>query len=145
MLMQQAPKQNMFARFLNWMRRLLASADFQAIEAQAALMCILIGLVFLNPYVHTFDSGRGFAVMASLASESVWGCGLFGVGCIGLLAMRADNHRMRRGVLFLIACLWASIAFTFYISNSNGLGLWLFSGLALSAGWAYWRIALRDR
>ena len=143
--MQQTPQQNMLMRFLQWLRGLLSSADFQAIEAQAALMCILIGLVFLNPYVNTFESGRGFTVMAGLAPEWAWGVGLVAVGCIGILAMRCNNHKWRRSVLFLVSCLWASIAFTFYVSNSNGLGLWLFSGLALSAGWAYWRIALRDR
>jgi hypothetical protein len=53
MYMQQQPqtKQNVLMRFFQWLRDLLASADFQAIEAQAALMCVLIGLVFLNPYV----------------------------------------------------------------------------------------------
>lgn len=144
MLMQQEQQESQLMRFLHWIRMLLASVDFQAIEAQAWLFACMIGLVFLNPFTGTFAAGRGFAVMEALAPEWAWGLILFWIGCIGLLAMWNQSVKWRRGMLFLIACLWACMAFTFYISNSNGLGAWLFGGLALSAGWAYWRIAYRS-
>jgi hypothetical protein len=68
---------NIFMRILYWLRELLGSIDFQAIELQGASLSAVLGIVLFNPFVDTFSTGRGYAAMAGLFSEYTWGAILF--------------------------------------------------------------------
>jgi hypothetical protein len=141
--MQQSPKQNMCIRFLYWLRELLSSVDFQAVELQGASLSAVLGVVLFNPWVATFSTGRGYTAMAGLFSEPVWGAILFLNGALALVAMWHRSYYWRRAMMFSIACQWGFIGTTFYLSNPASWSVFFFLWLALSAGWAYWRISLR--
>lgn len=147
MLTEQQPHQNLVIKFLYWLKQLLASVDFQAVELQGASLSAVLGIVLFNPFVNTFASGRGYAAMAGLFpapyNECIWGGILFANGALGLIAMLRRSYRWRRAMMFSIACQWGFIGTTFWLSNPQAWSLYFFLWLALSAGWAYWRMSLR--
>jgi glycerol-3-phosphate acyltransferase PlsY len=134
---------NIFMRILYWLRELLGSIDFQAIELQGASLSAVLGIVLFNPFVDTFSTGRGYAAMAGLFSEYTWGAILFTNGALALIAMARRSYHWRRAMMFAIACQWGFIGTTFYLSNPYSWSPYFFVWLMLSAGWAYWRMSLR--
>lgn len=144
MEMRQEQRQTMLMRIALWLRLLLTSTDFQATEAQSAIIAVGLGAALLNPWNDTFGSGVGFRAMAALAPEWAWGLLLFWLGFIQIVVMIKRIHWRRRAGMFVLSCLWAFLAMMFYWSNPSGWGLVLFGVLAGSAGWAYWRLSLRS-
>jgi hypothetical protein len=142
--MMQVQEQHGIMRFVSWLRELLVNTDFQATEAQAAIIAIGLGGGLLNPYTDTFVSSPSFAAMAALAPEWVWGLALFGVGVVHLAAMIRRAYHWRRAMMFVFAVLWAFMAAMFLLSNPSGWGPVLYGILAGSSGWAYWRLSLRN-
>lgn len=119
---------------------LLWEKDFEFAELLGGLAGLLWGAWLLNPSWDAFEITPGFAAMAAIAPEPVWGSALLLIGALQLWALIRDRWPWRRRSAFLLFCAWMFITVMIGRANYRAAAVVVYPLLALSAAWAYIRM-----
>lgn len=128
----------LFIRFL----MILRNSDPEFTELMSGVLGVWWGWQLLNPLAVTFDGGRGWTLMAALAPEEFWGLVYVAGGVFQLAALAVASFRLRWLAAFCGLVSWLLVAGMIGVANPSGTGLVTYSVIAISQGWACWRIAL---
>ena len=114
--------------------------DFEFAEAFTGVIAFAWGLVLMLPYA-TFDTAVSYHAMAqSGLPEWAWGAAIALPGLSQVIGLLLDWWNVRRRSALALVFVWAFIATMVGIANPISTTVPLYIGLALAAGWAYWRM-----
>jgi len=92
------------------------------VEMLIARLTLGWGLWLLNPYIDTFNAGRGFDFMRHTLPEGIWGVIVAFVGARLYYGIHTKNIKLARNASFGAWLLWLLIAIMIVVANPIGTG-----------------------
>lgn len=121
---------------------LIFERDLELLEVAYGLMMLGWGVQLLLPW-DTFRTGLGYAVLAHLAPEWVWGALMFWIGVTKIGAYFLDHLRVRAAVTIGAVMMWTFLSVAFGLSNPAGTGIVVYPVLAFTSALIFWRLMRR--
>lgn len=125
---------------------ILNDADFEFAELLSGTSAFLWGAWIASPHWETFKASPTFNAMAELPlSENMQGGIIFLAGAVQVLGLAYNHLNTRKWGAFIVALIWIYVSTMFIRANITSTASVIYPLLALTAAWAYWRIAVKER
>ena len=123
---------------------ILRTADPRIIGFCNALYAFWWGFWLLLPF-HTFGVSTVYQTMAAMGPEWVWGGIYLVVGLSYILALMFNRPVWCKRISYVNLFLWLLLAAMYGIGDYRGLGVIIYSVMALSAGWVCVRFGMLEK
>jgi hypothetical protein len=143
--LRQEPSPQLHVSLVHRLTDILFRRDFEFAELHSALAMLGWGLWVLNPFWDTFGSSISFRVMAAVAAEVAWGCGMTGLGIAQLVVLLMRSRTGRRVAAGIASITWLCISILLMLGNITSTASVIYPLLACSAGWSYLRLSVPDQ
>ena len=134
-----ATSQSLRAQAKQRFRDIIWTYDTEPTEFWLGLVTLALGFWLLLP-CDTFALGPGYRAMLALAPEPFWGLLWVAVGALHLVKLLTNGIHFRRQTAFLMVVLWLFQAVLIALGSMAGIGVAIYSTLALQAAWVYLRL-----
>jgi hypothetical protein len=118
------------AKFLNRLKILLLSYDWEIIEVQGAVFKTAWGFWLLLP----FPVFRAISGYNAAGKENIWGWGLFALGVFHLYAIFSNKLKLRRWVTFVAFLFWIFTVILILQQSKTSVLIPMFSIIAFFMG-----------
>ena len=117
---------------------LIVRRDVDFVEVASGLLMLGWGVQLLMPW-STFQTGIGYAVLAQIAPEWVWGGLLAWVGFTQVGSYLLQHRRVRLASSLGACMVWTFLSVAFGVGNPHGTGIVIYPFLATVSALVFWR------
>lgn len=139
--MDLQPEPRLAQRLADRLYVLIVRRDPDFPEVLSGVVMLLWGVQLVLPW-DTFTTGLGYAAMAELLPEPVWGLVLAWIGVTQVGSYLLDQWRVRLASSLGALMAWTFLTVLFGASNPVGTGVIVYGGFAGMSAWVFWRVLI---
>lgn len=133
------PEPTMLQRLADRWWSLIVQRDVDLLEVSSGVLLLGWGAQLLLPW-NTFATSGGYAVLALIMPEWLWGFLMAWLGVTKIGSYLLDQWRVRLLTSLCGCMVWVFLSVAFGMANPAGTGIIVYPFLAINSALIFWRV-----